>query len=126
PTTVTDNRTRCSPPAPRGSDTDLLAHSAGNGTVIAPGTGIPNPTLTNDPATGRVGARIVLAPGAAVPPTIHYTASSPGSTATVIDSQLIDEVLVAGATYSQAAGTLTVNPASSDQVGAPPLTAAGT
>jgi len=67
----------------------------------------------------------VLAPGAALPTTISYTASSPGSTATVSNSPLIDEVTVATATYSQGTGSLTVNATSSDQVGAPSLSAAG-
>ena len=125
PTPLTVDRTSFSRTAAAGTEIDLLAHTVGNGTLIATGTGIPNTTLTNDPATGRAGARIVLAPGAAVPPTIRYTASSPGSTATAIDSPLTDEVTVASTTYSQATGTLTVNATSSDQVGAPTLTAAG-
>ena len=125
PTPLTVDRTSFSRTVAGGSEIDLLAHTVGNGTLIATGTGIPNTTLTTDPATGRAGARIVLAPGAALPTTISYTASSPGSTATVSNNPLIDEVTVATATYSQASGSLTVNATSSDQVGTPTLSAAG-
>ena len=125
PTPLTVDRTSFSRTAATGSEIDLLAHTVGNGTLIATGTGIPTTTLTTDPATGRAGARVVLAPGAALPTTISYTASSPGSTATVSNNPLIDEVTVATATYSQASGSLTVNATSSDQVGTPTLSAAG-
>jgi len=126
PAALTVDRTSFSRTAAGGSEIDLFVHTAGNATVVATGTGIPNTTLTTDPATGRAYARIVLAPGAAVPQTIHYTATVPGSRDTVRDGQMTDEVTVARATYSMGTRSLTVNATSSDQVGAPTLSAAGT
>src|SRR5499426_207092 len=125
PAALTVDRTSFSRTAAGGSEINLFVHTAGNATVVATGTGIPNTTLTTDPATGRAYARIVLAPGAAVPQTIHYTATVPGSRDTVRDGQMTDEVTVAGATYSMGTRSLTVKATSSDQVGAPTLSAAG-
>src|SRR5262245_29935070 len=125
PAALTVDRTSFSRTAAGGSEINLFAHTAGNATVVATATGIPNTTLTTDPATGRAYARIVLAPGAAVPPAIHYTATVPGARDTVRDGQMTDEVTVAGATYSMGTRSLTVNATSSDQVGAPWMVAAG-
>ena len=125
PAALTVDRTSFSRTAAGGSEINLFAHTAANATVVATGTGIPNTTLTTDPATGRAYARIVLAPGAAVPPTIHYTATVPGARDTVRDGPMTDEVTVARATYSMGTRSLTVNATSSDQVGAPTLSAAG-
>src|SRR5262249_61700176 len=103
----------------------LFARPAGKATVVAGARGIPAPTLKPAPAPGRAYARIVLAPGAAVPQVVHYTASVPGSRDTVRDGVMTDEVKVASATYSMGTKSLTVKATSSDQVGAPTLSAAG-
>jgi len=111
--------------ATSGSEIDLFAHSTGSATIVGSATGIPTTTLTKDTASGRFFARIPLAVGAAIPPFIRYTATATGNDPTLRDSPTSDEVSITLARYSLATKTLTVNAASSDQLGAPVLTATG-
>lgn len=111
--------------AATGSEIDLFAHSTGAATVVGSATGIPTTTLTKDTASGRFFARIALAAGAAIPAFVRFTATSAGNDPTVRDSPTTDEVSITLARYSVATKTLTVNAASSNQVGAPVLTATG-
>ena len=108
-----------------GSEVDLFVHSGGNATITASAAGVPTTTLSGDPIAGRFDAAVNLAPGAPLPAFIRYTATSPGSDPTVRDSPLVDEVTITAATYSQSSHLLTVNAVSSDQLGAPTLTASG-
>src|SRR5262252_2544105 len=108
-----------------GSEVDFFAHSAGDATITASAAGVPTTTLSGDPIAGRFDAAVNLAPGTPLPAFIRYTATSAGSDPTVRDSPLVDEVTVTAATYSQSSHRLTVNAVSSDQLGAPTLTAAG-
>jgi hypothetical protein len=108
-----------------GSEIDLFAHSTGSATIVGSATGIPTTTLTKDAASGRFFARIALAAGAAIPAFVRYTATSAGNDPTVRDAPTTDEVSITLARYSLATKTLTVNAASSNQVGAPTLSASG-
>jgi len=108
-----------------GLEVDFFAHSAGDATITASAAGVPTTTLSGDPIAGRFDAAVNLAPGTPLPAFIRYTATSAGSDPTVRDSPLVDEVTVTAATYSQSSHRLTVNAVSSDQLGAPTLTAAG-
>jgi hypothetical protein len=108
-----------------GSEVDFFVHSDGNATITASAAGVPTTTLSGDPLVGRFDAAVNLAPGAPLPAFIRYTATSPGNDPTVRDSPLVDEVTITAATYSQSSHLLTVNAVSSDQLGAPTLTASG-
>ena len=124
-TPLTIDRTSFARTAVGSSEIDLFAHSVGNATVTASAAGIPTTTLSGDPLVGRFYAMVNLAPGTPLPASIQYTATSAGNTPTVGVSPLVDEVTVTVATYSQSRHVLTVNAVSSDQLGAPTLTAAG-
>jgi hypothetical protein len=119
------DRTSFARTAAGSSEVDLFAHSAGNAAITGIAAGFPTTTLSSDPAVGRFYAMVNLAPGTGLPAFIRYTATSPGNDPTVRDSQLVDEVNITAATYSKSSHVLTVNAASSDQLGAPTLTAAG-
>ncbi|HKE91136.1 MAG TPA: hypothetical protein VKB45_12425, partial [Gemmatimonadales bacterium] len=108
-----------------GSEVDFFVHSDGNATITASAAGVPTTTLSGDPITGRFDAAVNLAPGTPLPAFIRYTATAVGSDPTVRDSPLVDEVTTTAATYSVSSHRLTVNAVSSDQVGAPTLTASG-
>jgi len=108
-----------------GSEVDLFVHSDATATVTASAAGVPTTTLSGDPITGRFDAAVNLAPGTPLPAFIRYTATAVGSDPTVRDSPLVDEVTITAATYSVSSHRLTVNAVSSDQVGAPTLTASG-
>ena len=108
-----------------GSEVDFFVHSDGNATITASAAGVPTTTLSGDPITGRFDAAVNLAPGTPLPAFIRYTATAAGSDPTVRDSPLVDEVTITAATYSVSSHRLTVNAVSSDQVGAPTLTASG-
>ena len=96
-----------------------------NATITGSAAGIPTTTLSGDPLVGRFYAMVNLAPGTPLPASIQYTATSAGNTPTVGNSLLVDEVTITAATYSQSSHRLTVNAVSSDQLGAPTLTASG-
>jgi hypothetical protein len=119
------DRTSFARTAAGSSEIDLFAHSVGNATITASAAGIPTTTLSADPLVGRFYAMVNLAPGTPLPASISYTAASAGNTSTVGASPLVDEVTVTAATYSQSRHVLTVNAVSSDQLGAPTLTASG-
>src|SRR5215471_2939737 len=119
------DRTSFARTAAGSSEIDLFAHSVGNATITASAAGIPTTTLSADPLVGRFYAMVNLAPGTPLPASISYTATSAGNTSTAGASPLVDEVTVTVATYSQSRHVLTVNAVSSDQLGAPTLTAAG-
>jgi hypothetical protein len=108
-----------------GSEVDFFVHSDGTATITASAAGVPTTTLSGDPITGRFDAAVNLAPGTPLPAFIRYTATAVGSDPTVRDSPLVDEVTITAATYSVSSHRLTVNAVSSDQVGAPTLTASG-
>ena len=119
------DRTSFARTAAGSSEIDLFAHSVGSATVTASAAGLPTTTLSKDPVVGRFDAGVNLAPSTSLPAFIRYTATSPGNDPTVRDTPLVDEVTVTTATYSQSGRVLTVNAVSSDQLGAPTLTAAG-
>jgi hypothetical protein len=123
-TLVTIDRTSFARTA-AGSEVDLFVHADANATITASAAGVPTTTLSGDPLVGRFDAAVNLAPGTPLPAFIRYTATSAGNDPTVIDSPLVDEVTITAATYSVSSHVLTVNAVSSDQLGAPTLTASG-
>ncbi len=108
----------------RSSATDaqinVFAQSTGTATLVASGAGIPNTTLTADPATGRFFAPIVPNTPSSLPGFIRVTASALGAPDTVLDKALIDEVAVTQATFDENTNTLTIQATSSDQLAPAP------
>jgi hypothetical protein len=125
-TALTIDRTSYVRPSATSAQINVFAHSAGNATLVASGTGIPTTTLTRDAATGRFFARIVPTTPGTLPAFIRITASAPGSDTTVRDNPLVDEVTVTQASYDAGTSRLTIRAASSDLVAPRPTLTAST